>query len=125
MPTQCVNREVRADFMKTFQDYQDFIFGTGANLLGSQPTQGNIRGGLTTIEEKALGNVEKMGRNKVMSVLKPAESPRARPALYGLLQRRRRDGHPVRRRRVGAALLHHRPGQHHRQPHHPGHEDFR
>jgi (2R)-sulfolactate sulfo-lyase subunit beta len=77
----CVSESVRADFMKTFQDYQDFIFGTGADLLGSQPTQGNIRGGLTTIEEKALGNVEKMGLNKVASVLKPAEMPE-RPGLH-------------------------------------------
>lgn len=71
----CINDDVRAEFMKTFQDYQDFIIGTGADLLGSQPTQGNIRGGLTTIEEKALGNVEKMGNCKVQSVLKPAEAP--------------------------------------------------
>ena len=78
---QCVNESVAADFMKTFQDYQDFILGTGANLLGSQPTQGNIRGGLTTIEEKAFGNVEKMGRNQVMSVLKPAEEPQG-PGLH-------------------------------------------
>lgn len=77
----CVSEEVRAAFMKTFQDYQDFIFGTGADLLGSQPTQGNIRGGLTTIEEKALGNVEKMGRNQVASVLKPAEMPQG-PGLH-------------------------------------------
>jgi (2R)-sulfolactate sulfo-lyase subunit beta len=78
---QCVNQEVADAFMKTFQDYQDFVMGTGANLLGSQPTEGNIRGGLTTIEEKALGNVEKMGRNKVMSSLKPAQEP-AGPGLH-------------------------------------------
>lgn len=77
----CVSERVRADFMQTFQAYQEFIFGTGADLLGSQPTQGNIRGGLTTIEEKALGNVEKMGRNKVASVLKPAEMPQT-PGLH-------------------------------------------
>lgn len=77
----CVSPEVRAEFMKTFQAYQDFITGTGADLLGSQPTQGNIRGGLSTIEEKALGNVEKMGRCKVMSVLKPAQAP-AGPGLH-------------------------------------------
>ncbi len=71
----CVDEQVAADFMKTFQDYQDFIIGTGADLLGSQPTEGNIRGGLTTIEEKALGNVEKMGRCPVTSVLKPAQAP--------------------------------------------------
>jgi (2R)-sulfolactate sulfo-lyase subunit beta len=78
---QCVNQEVADAFMKTFQDYQDFIIGTGANLMGSQPTRGNIRGGLTTIEEKALGNVEKMGRNKVMSSLKPAVQPQG-PGLH-------------------------------------------
>jgi (2R)-sulfolactate sulfo-lyase subunit beta len=78
---QCVSPEVAADFMKLFNDYQDFVIGTGANLLGSQPTEGNIRGGLTTIEEKALGNVEKMGRNKVQSALKPAQEPKG-PGLH-------------------------------------------
>lgn len=78
---QAATPEVAEAFMKTFQDYQDFIASTGADLLGSQPTEGNIRGGLTTIEEKALGNVEKMGRNKVVSVLKPAEAPQG-PGLH-------------------------------------------
>jgi (2R)-sulfolactate sulfo-lyase subunit beta len=78
---QCATPQVAEAFMKTFQDYQDFIIGTGADLLGSQPTEGNIRGGLTTIEEKALGNVEKMGRNKVVSVLKPAQAPQE-PGLH-------------------------------------------
>lgn len=78
---QCISQDVREIFIKTFQDYQDFVIGTGADLMGSQPTEGNIRGGLTTIEEKALGNVAKMGRNKVVSVLRPAEAPR-RPGLH-------------------------------------------
>jgi (2R)-sulfolactate sulfo-lyase subunit beta len=78
---QCISQDVRNAFIKTFQDYQDFVIGTGADLMGSQPTEGNIRGGLTTIEEKALGNVAKMGRNKVVSVLQPAEAPR-RPGLH-------------------------------------------
>ena len=72
----CITPEVADEFMRTFQAYQDFINEQDADLLGSQPTQGNIRGGLTTIEEKALGNVEKMGRCKVQSVLKPAEEPK-------------------------------------------------
>jgi (2R)-sulfolactate sulfo-lyase subunit beta len=72
---QCVSPEVRDEFLRTFQAYQDFITEQGADLMGSQPTKGNIRGGLTTIEEKALGNVEKMGRCTVRSVLKPAEAP--------------------------------------------------
>ncbi|KPK06398.1 MAG: D-galactarate dehydratase [Anaerolineae bacterium SG8_19] len=78
---QAATPEVAQAFMKTFQDYQDFVISTGADLMGSQPTQGNIRGGLTTIEEKAMGNIQKMGRNKLVSVLKPAEAPKE-PGLH-------------------------------------------
>lgn len=78
---QCATPEVRAEFLRVFQAYQDFVNSVDADLLGSQPTQGNIRGGLTTIEEKALGNVEKMGRCTVRSVLQPAEEPRG-PGLH-------------------------------------------
>ena len=46
------------------------------DLSESQPTKGNIAGGLTTIEEKALGNVEKLGKKtKFVGCLKPAEMP--------------------------------------------------
>lgn len=48
---------------------------TGANLLGSQPTQGNIAGGLSTIEEKALGNIVKTGSRPIVGALGPAETP--------------------------------------------------
>ena len=78
---QAATPEVAEAFIKTFRDYQAFITGTGADLLGSQPTQGNIRGGLSTIEEKALGNIQKLGCNKVQSVLKPAEAPKG-PGLH-------------------------------------------
>ena len=33
-----------------------------SDLSDSQPTKGNIAGGLTTIEEKALGNIQKIGK---------------------------------------------------------------
>lgn len=78
---QCATAEVREKFLRTFQAYQDFINAQDADLLGSQPTQGNIRGGLSTIEEKAFGNVEKMGRCTVVDVLEPAEEPR-KPGLH-------------------------------------------
>lgn len=46
------------------------------DLSGSQPTKGNIAGGLTTIEEKALGNIQKIGKkSRYVGVLKPAEAP--------------------------------------------------
>ena len=44
--------------------YQDDVIEAHKtdDLSDSQPTKGNIAGGLTTIEEKALGNLEKIGR---------------------------------------------------------------
>ncbi|HTR81084.1 MAG TPA: UxaA family hydrolase, partial [Bacteroidota bacterium] len=66
---------LKKKFMQIFDSYAKFIEDQGADLLGSQPTQGNIRGGLTTIEEKAMGNIQKIGRAKVDGVLYPAEAP--------------------------------------------------
>lgn len=77
----CVTPEVAAQFKAAFDDYQALVESQGVSLLGSQPTEGNIRGGLSTIEEKALGNVEKMGRCKVVGFLKPAEEPK-KPGLH-------------------------------------------
>lgn len=73
--------ELKKKFMKVFNDYNQFIESQGADLLGSQPTQGNIAGGLTTIEEKAMGNIQKIGRAKVDGVLNPAEAPKGK-GLY-------------------------------------------
>ncbi len=73
--------ELKKKFMKVFNDYQDFINAQQADLFGSQPTQGNIAGGLTTIEEKAMGNIQKIGRAKVDGVLNPAEAPKGK-GLY-------------------------------------------
>lgn len=78
---QCATPEVAAQFKAAFDDYQRLVESQGVSLLGTQPTEGNIRGGLSTIEEKALGNVEKMGRCAVVSFLKPAEAPKT-PGLY-------------------------------------------
>ena len=77
----CATPEIAAQFKAAFDNYQEFVESQGVSLLGSQPTEGNIRGGLSTIEEKALGNVEKMGRCKVVSFLQPAEAPKI-PGLH-------------------------------------------
>lgn len=78
---RCTTPEVAAQFKAAFDDYQDLVQSQGVSLMGSQPTEGNIRGGLSTIEEKALGNIEKMGRCKVVGFLEPAEEPTS-PGLH-------------------------------------------
>ena len=74
--------ELRAAFMATYDDLIGEITSHGVDLLGSQPTQGNIAGGLSTIEEKALGNIQKLGSRPIVGVLGPAEAPAAGPGLY-------------------------------------------
>jgi (2R)-sulfolactate sulfo-lyase subunit beta len=76
------SEELRAAFMATYDDLIGEITSHGVDLLGSQPTQGNIAGGLSTIEEKALGNIQKLGSKPVVGVLAPAEAPNAGPGLY-------------------------------------------
>ena len=75
--SKAANEAVRKQFMAVFEDYTKLVFAEKKDDLSeSQPTKGNIAGGLTTIEEKALGNVEKLGkRTKFVGCLKPAEAP--------------------------------------------------
>jgi (2R)-sulfolactate sulfo-lyase subunit beta len=77
--------EIGEKWMKTWQAYEDDVIQAHKtdDLSESQPTKGNIAGGLTTIEEKALGNLEKIGRTcKYIDVLEPAEAPARGPGLY-------------------------------------------
>src|SRR6187431_2576849 len=80
---RCRNDEVRKKFQFMFDRYQDVINRhKTSDLSDSQPTKGNIAGGLTTIEEKALGNIQKIGRKCVVDgVLDKAETPTG-PGLW-------------------------------------------
>jgi (2R)-sulfolactate sulfo-lyase subunit beta len=80
---RCRTPQVREQFMAMFDKYQAMIdrYKT-SDLSDSQPTKGNIAGGLTTIEEKALGNIQKIGKKcKVDGVLDYAETPTG-PGLW-------------------------------------------
>ena len=74
---RCRTPEVRERFMYMFNRYQELVERhKTSDLSESQPTKGNIAGGLTTIEEKALGNIQKIGREcMVDGVLDKAETP--------------------------------------------------
>ena len=75
--------EAQKKFKKTWNEYNDFILKEATDDLSeSQPTAGNIAGGLTTIEEKAFGNFQKIGSRQFVDVLTPAEEPQKGPGLY-------------------------------------------
>ncbi|MBP0618315.1 UxaA family hydrolase [Jiella mangrovi] len=82
---RAVDAETGERWYKMWKAYQDdVIFAHATNDLSeSQPTKGNIEGGLSTIEEKALGNLEKIGREcKFIDILEPAEAPQKGKGLY-------------------------------------------
>jgi len=74
---RCANDAVRERFMFMFDRYQAMIDRwKTSDLSESQPTKGNIAGGLTTIEEKAMGNIQKIGKQcRVDGVIDKAEIP--------------------------------------------------
>ena len=77
--------EIGEKWYRVWQAYENEVIQAHKtdDLSESQPTKGNIAGGLTTIEEKALGNLEKIGRScKYIDVLAPAEAPAKGPGLY-------------------------------------------
>jgi (2R)-sulfolactate sulfo-lyase subunit beta len=77
--------ELGERWYRMWKAYQDEVIEANKvdDLSESQPTKGNIEGGLTTIEEKALGNLEKIGRTcRYIDILEPAEAPKSGPGLY-------------------------------------------
>lgn len=80
---RCRTPDVKERFMFMFNRYQEVIERhKTSDLSDSQPTKGNIAGGLTTIEEKALGNIQKIGKKcMVDGVLDKAEVPTG-PGLW-------------------------------------------
>lgn len=80
---RCVNDEIRQKFQFFFDRYAKVVDDhKTSDLSDSQPTKGNIEGGLTTIEEKALGNIQKIGRKApIVGCLEKAEAPTG-PGLW-------------------------------------------
>ncbi len=82
---RAINEEIGEKWYKVWKAYQEDVIEAHKvdDLSESQPTKGNIAGGLSTIEEKAMGNLEKIGRTcRYIDVLEPAETPSKGPGLY-------------------------------------------
>ena len=83
--TRAASPEIAEKWFTMWKAYQDEVIEAHKtdDLSDSQPTKGNIAGGLTTIEEKALGNLEKIGHHsQFLDALGPAEAPAKGPGLY-------------------------------------------
>jgi len=72
---RAVDDAVRTRFLDMITSAEQDIMKQGVDMRGSNPTPDNIRGGLTTIEEKALGAMAKSGSSPLVGVLGYGERP--------------------------------------------------
>jgi (2R)-sulfolactate sulfo-lyase subunit beta len=82
---RAITKEIGDKWYTVWKAYQEEVIEANKvdDLSESQPTKGNIAGGLSSIEEKALGNLEKIGRDcRYIDVLGPAEEPQKGRGLY-------------------------------------------
>jgi altronate dehydratase large subunit len=75
---RAVNEAVGKAFTEAVLRLEREAIGRGMNIRGTNPTPDNIRGGLTTIEEKALGAMAKAGTRPLKGVLAYGESPKGK-----------------------------------------------
>ena len=73
--------EVAEQILKVVHELEEKIKSLGVDIRGSNPTPGNIRGGLSTIEEKSLGAIVKGGSKPIQGVLDYGEKPKGK-GLY-------------------------------------------
>jgi altronate dehydratase large subunit len=78
---RAVDDQVRRKVLEIVRACEDRALRMGEDLRGSQPTPGNIAGGITTLEEKSLGCIHKAGSAPVQGVLEYGEVP-AGSGLY-------------------------------------------
>lgn len=65
---KCKNKEVYEKYKKMIVDFKNYYISQGFPVY-ENPSPGNKKGGITTLEEKSLGCIEKAGSTKIADVL--------------------------------------------------------
>ena len=80
---KAVTPEIAEAFLNMVRRTEQRAIDMGNDLRGSQPTPGNIEGGITTIEEKSLGCIYKAGNSPLVGTLEYGEMmPSSHKGLY-------------------------------------------
>ena len=72
---RAANDEVRRRIFEITEATEGRIKSTGVDIRGSEPSPGNIAGGLSTLEEKSLGAIRKGGTSPINEVIEFAQRP--------------------------------------------------
>jgi len=79
---RAVNKEVAKRCYDMVRRCEESANALGVDMRGSNPSPGNIEGGLTTIEEKSLGCIYKGGTRPLVGVFEYAEKINAKGLVY-------------------------------------------
>lgn len=71
-----INEAVAQKIISLVERMEKRAMAVGEDIRGGQPTGGNIKGGLTTIEEKSLGAIAKAGTAPIQAVYDYGERPK-------------------------------------------------
>jgi altronate dehydratase large subunit len=74
LAARAINGEIARALYGIVERTEENAYRAGVDIRGSNPTPGNMRGGITTIEEKSLGCIYKAGTKPVQGVVEYAES---------------------------------------------------
>jgi len=79
---RAVNDEVKRKMLKVVHDYEERLMASGYDLFGSNPDPQNIEEGLSSIEEKSVGDVRKGGTKPLMEVVGYGEVPKGKGLFF-------------------------------------------
>ena len=79
---RCENQAVADKLLNLVETLEKRVQQSGGDMRGGNPSEGNIRAGLTTIEEKSLGAIVKSGSTPLRDVFLYGECPPPESGLY-------------------------------------------
>ena len=81
LASRATQPEIAGRLLRVIQRVESEAQALGLDIRGTQPSPGNIRGGLTTIEEKSLGATHKAGETSPLTDVVPYAAPITRRGL--------------------------------------------
>lgn len=82
LAAKCVRPSLGKKIWAMVNRMEENILACGVDLRGSQPTGDNMEGGLSTIEEKSLGAIQKAGSAPIVDVIPFSQRAKRTPGLH-------------------------------------------
>jgi len=82
MAKNAANEEVGKKILDVVRRFEDHVKMYGADLSTGEPNQGNMEAGLTTLEEKSLGCIRKIGSRPITEVLEYGQIPTKKGPIF-------------------------------------------